>query len=86
MVLLGNYNRERLFNVMGRINSDQGRPYVFFRNYEPDLAVVDTTPMYSDYTKNVPAGNPGYNGTTLAGQDVYSRTNKVFGMGIDYKF
>ena len=42
--------------------------------------------MYSDYTKNVPAGNPGYNGTTLAGQDVYSRTNKVFGMGIDYKF
>lgn len=43
--------------------------------------------MYSDYTKNVPAGNPGgYNGTTLPGQDVYSRTNKVFGMGIDYKF
>ena len=41
---------------------------------------------YKDYTKEVPAGNPGYNGTTLAGQDVYSRTNKVFGMGIDYKF
>lgn len=42
--------------------------------------------MYSDYTKNVPAGNPGYNGTTMPGQDIYSRTNKVFGMGIDYKF
>ena len=44
------------------------------------------TTMYQDYTKKVEAGNPGYNGTTLAGQDVYSRTNKVFGMGIDYKF
>ena len=43
--------------------------------------------MYSDYTKNVPAANPGgYNGTTMPGQDIYSRTNKVFGMGIDYKF
>lgn len=41
---------------------------------------------YSDYTKDVPAGNPGYSNTTLAGKDVYSRTNKVFGMGIDYKF
>ncbi len=43
--------------------------------------------MYQDYTKHVAAGKPGgYNNTTLAGQDVYSRTNKVFGMGIDYKF
>lgn len=44
---------------------------------------------YSDYTKDVKAtGNPGtgYNGTGLAGKDVYSRTNKVFGAGIDYKF
>ncbi len=42
--------------------------------------------MYSDYSKNVPAGNPGYCKTTLAGKDVYSRSNKVFGLGIDYRF
>ena len=43
--------------------------------------------LYSDYTKNVPAANPGgYQGTTLAGQDVFSRTNHVIGLGIDYKF
>jgi len=44
---------------------------------------------YSDYTKDVKAtgvAGTGYNGTGLAGKDVYSRTNKVFGAGIDYKF
>lgn len=41
---------------------------------------------YHDYTKDVPAGNPGYCGTTMAGKDVYSRSNKVFGVGLDYKF
>ena len=41
---------------------------------------------YKDYTKVVPAGTPGYCNTTLAGKDVYSRTNKVFGIGVDYKF
>ena len=40
----------------------------------------------SDYTKEVPAGNPGYCGTTLAGKDVYSRSNTVFGVGLDYNF
>ena len=43
--------------------------------------------LYDDYTKNVPAANPGgYQNTTMAGTDVFSRTNKVFGVGIDYKF
>ena len=37
---------------------------------------------YSDWTKT----SANYNGTTLAGTDVYSRTNKVFGVGLDYKF
>ncbi len=37
---------------------------------------------YSDWTKN----STNYNGTGLAGTDVYARTNKVFGVGIDYKF
>ncbi len=47
---------------------------------------------YSDYTKATaadrvnPNGTKGYNGTQKAGTDVYSRTNKVFGLGIDYKF
>jgi len=37
---------------------------------------------YSDYTKQ----QDNYNGLPLAGTDVYSRTNKVFGLGVDYKF
>jgi hypothetical protein len=37
---------------------------------------------YSDWTKN----STNYNNTTLAGKDVYARTNKVFGIGVDYKF
>ena len=43
---------------------------------------------YKDYTKVVPAAPVpgGYCGTGLAGKDVYSRTNSVFGIGIDYKF
>lgn len=37
---------------------------------------------YSDYTKQ----SEKYNNLPLAGTDVYSRTNKVFGLGVDYKF
>jgi long-chain fatty acid transport protein len=37
---------------------------------------------YSDWTKT----STNYNGTTLSGTDVYSRTNKIFGVGLDYKF
>lgn len=37
---------------------------------------------YSDYTKQ----SENYSGLPLAGTDVYSRTNKVFGLGVDYKF
>lgn len=38
---------------------------------------------YKDYTKEMATG---YCGTPFAGTDVYSRTNKVFGVGVDYKF
>ena len=38
--------------------------------------------IYSDYTHN----QPNYLGTGYAGKDVYSRTNNVIGVGIDYKF
>lgn len=37
---------------------------------------------YDDYTKT----SQNYNGTGLSGTNVYSRTNKVFGLSIDYKF
>jgi len=37
---------------------------------------------YEKWTKT----SASYNGTPLAGTDVYDRTNKVFGIGIDYKF
>lgn len=37
---------------------------------------------YDDYTKN----STNYNGTGLAGTDAFTRTNKVFGVGVDYTF
>lgn len=37
---------------------------------------------YEDYTKEM----SNYNGTGVKGTDVFSRTNKVFGIGLDYKF
>lgn len=37
---------------------------------------------YSDYSK----ASADYNGTGVAGTDVYSRTNKVFAAGIDFTF
>lgn len=37
---------------------------------------------YDKYTKDT----PNYGGTGIAGTDVFSRTNKVFGIGVDYKF
>lgn len=37
---------------------------------------------YEDYTKT----SQDYNGTGVSGTNVYSRTNKVFGLSIDYRF
>lgn len=37
---------------------------------------------YEDYTKT----SQNYNGTGVSGTNVYSRTNKVFGLSIDYRF
>jgi putative outer membrane protein len=37
---------------------------------------------YEDYTKK----STNYNGTGLPGTNVYSRTNKVFGLSADYSF
>lgn len=46
---------------------------------------------YDNYTKNTDVqlvdGKPvGYNGTPLPGSDTFTRTNKVFGVGLDYSF
>ena len=38
--------------------------------------------LYSDYTKNF----TDYYGTKQPGKEVFSRTNYVFGIGVDYKF
>lgn len=45
-----------------------------------DIAYFWTT--YDDYTKT----SADYNGTGMPGTDVYSRTNKVFGMSLNYHF
>ena len=37
---------------------------------------------YDDYTLTTDS----YNGTGLGGTNVYSRTNKVFGVSLDYRF
>ena len=42
--------------------------------------------LYSDYTRKYTAEQGGYMGTGYPGQDVYSRTNHVIGIGLDYKF
>lgn len=42
--------------------------------------------LYSDYTRKYTAEEGGYMGTGYPGQDVYSRTNHVIGIGLDYKF
>lgn len=45
-----------------------------------DIAYFWTT--YDDYTKT----SANYNGTGMPGTDVYSRTNKVFGLSLNYHF
>ncbi len=42
--------------------------------------------LYSNYTREFSSAEGGYMGTGMAGQDVYSRTNHVIGVGVDYKF
>ncbi len=46
------------------------------------LNVSYFTTIYSDYKKS----SDNYLSTTIPGSDTFSRTNNVFGVGIDYKF
>ena len=56
------------------------------KNVKVNLGYFWTT--YSDYKKEMTAADGGYNGIApaITGTDVYSRTNKVFGAGVDFKF
>ena len=47
-----------------------------------DINVGYMWTTYEDYTK----ASKNYNGTGLDGTNVYSRTNKVFGLSLDYRF
>ena len=47
-----------------------------------DLNVGYMWTNYEDYTKTT----QNYNGIGVPGTNVYSRTNKVFGLSIDYRF
>jgi len=49
-----------------------------------DVAYFWTT--YSDYTKEKPRGLEATSMASLVDKDVYSRTNKVFGVSVNYKF
>ncbi len=39
MLLLGNYNSKRFFNVQARMSDDMEKPYLFYRNFKPDESV-----------------------------------------------
>lgn len=53
-------------------------------NITPDLR-LNLSYFFTNYDKWTKVST-NYNGTTLAGTDVYDRTNKVFGIGLEYKF
>ena len=50
------------------------------KNLRLNVAYMFTN--FSDWTKE----SSNYNGTPSAGKDVYARTSKAFGIGIDYRF
>ena len=67
-----------------------GAAYDFLPNLRVNIAYFMT--IYSDYTKhmadynNIAQAFGSFGVTPLPGTDVFSRTNKVFGVGIDYRF
>ena len=40
MLLLGNCNSSRFFNVEGRLNDNLQRPYTYYRNFSPDISAT----------------------------------------------
>lgn len=57
-----------------------GAGFNLMKNLKLNVAYFWTD--YDKYTKEMSS----YNGTGIAGTDVFTRTNKVFGVGLDYKF
>ena len=49
MLLLGNYNSYRTFNVEARMSDNQYSPYVFYRSFKPS-ETIDTTPFRSSFS------------------------------------
>ena len=62
------------WNITGQIRLNAGYFCTIYSNYEKSFAQGD------------PTKGEGYHGIGYAGTDVYSRTNHVIGLGIDYKF
>ena len=52
MLLLGNYNSNRSFNVQARMSDNLQSPYVFYRNYTPDLTVNTDSYRSNNYVYN----------------------------------
>lgn len=57
-----------------------GAGFMLAKNLKLNVAYFWTN--YGSYTKE----STNYNGTGLPGSDVYTRKNKVFGVGLDYSF
>jgi long-chain fatty acid transport protein len=57
-----------------------GGAFLLTKDLKVNLAYFFTD--YDDYTKK----SAHYNGTPFSGEDVFKRTNHVFGLGIDYHF
>ena len=44
MALLGNYNSDRRMQIMARLNDQEFRPYIFYRNYDPGPVAASGDP------------------------------------------
>jgi hypothetical protein len=55
MLLLGNYNSSRFFNVEGRLSDNLQRPYTYYRNFSPDMTAAQANPNRSAFNifKNI---------------------------------
>ena len=74
-----NYQSDMSFAVSS-YSFGLGAGFNLMKNLKLNVAYFWTN--YDTYNKEVSS----YNGTGIAGKDAFTRTNKVFGVGIDYKF
>lgn len=74
-----NYQTDMSFAVSS-YSFGLGAGFNLMRNLKLNVAYFWTN--YDTYNKELSS----YNGTGISGKDSFTRTNKVFGVGIDYKF